>query len=108
MKLHPTRVVKDAYGNWSVEDSYVMPEGRTLRVLTMKRHSGNFVTTANVVVNDGKFQVHMPYSDYREVLGDVQLRGTSANVLKQHTEYAAYPDRVAAVMERAVAHYAPK
>jgi hypothetical protein len=106
-KIQPLRLYKNAYGDWTAEETYRVDDTRVMRVLTMKRFGGALVTSATVGTIAGSAFMYNPSEDYSERLGDVRMRCTEKVVRTQHMDYAASPDRVRAAIERAVAHYKP-
>lgn len=103
-KNEPTRVYKNAYGDWAAQDYFKMPDGRALYVLTMKRSSGTVFTDAKVVRGDSRMHTYDPFSDYREVLGNVRMRCTE-NAIREHHQSLTTDEKIGAVLDRAVVHY---
>lgn len=97
------KVYKSAHGGWKCETLHPLIGNKLLHVLTMKRFSGELVTSANVKEkNENGIIFYQPFSDYRVQIISEDKRATTGNVLAQHARALLGLD---AIKSRALAHY---
>jgi len=96
---------KDAHYGWTVTTYFDFRDNMRIKVLTMKRHGGNLVTTASAMRQDGAFESHMVYADFSKNILSERVRVTEKAALDQHNRVISMRDEIIAM---AVQHYEAK
>jgi len=97
-----TKIVKSCYGTWMAETQTKLTDELHFNITTMKRHSGNITTTAQVGKKDGFFFIYEPFKDFSVTLICSSTRCTKLAVERQHSEALGMLEGVQA---QALDHY---
>lgn len=62
------QIYKNAYGNWTAENTVKLENNQVLKIVTMKRFTGRVTTTATVYVTDGDMLVNLPFQDFSKTI----------------------------------------
>ena len=80
-----TRIYKDARNGWTAETDLPLDNSRILKLLTMKRHSGEIATSCQAVEKTETGFSFVMYQDFhRHSIARSKDRCTEKNVTDQH------------------------
>jgi hypothetical protein len=96
---------KDAHYGWTVTTYFDFRDAMKIKVLTMKRSSGNLVTTVSAMHQDGAFESHMVYRDFSKTMASDRVRVTEKAAMEQHNRVVAMRDDI---IRQVTEHYAEK
>lgn len=96
---------KDAHNGWTVTTYIDFHDDMKIKVLTMKRHSGNLTTTVSATRCDGEFETHMMFKDFSKTMASDRVRVTEKAAMEQHNRVVAMRDDI---IRQVTQHYAEK